>query len=87
VPRSFGEGERCLIVRLLVRRFAAAIVAERCLIVRLLVRRFAAAIVAERCLIVRLLVRRFAAAIVAERPCTRPGRVLRMQLALATGEC
>ena len=22
-----------------------------------------------------------------ERPCTRPGRVLRMQLALATGEC
>jgi len=37
-----------LIVRLLVRRFAAAIVAERCLIVRLLVRRFAAAIVAER---------------------------------------
>src|SRR6185295_17444683 len=31
VPRSFGDGERYLIVRLLVRRFAAAIVAERCL--------------------------------------------------------
>ena len=87
MPRSFGDGERCLIVRLLVCLFAAAIVTERCLIVRLLVRRFAAAIVTERCLIVRLLVRRFAAAIVTERPCTRPGRVLRMQLALATGEC